>query len=176
MLSNLPHQLKELIQMRQIRAFVYGESYWEVVFKSGKTLSELDKKTYLDGNKVIRRRAIEWKEDLINSGDLKNIKEVRLHTPEGTAHLTVTEPYTAFQFSRGVMNMIGSEYERVKNCQIAGVVIDKDTGECECAIWDAQTRQLYTMINNVKHFIAWRSGTADVGMLNIEAMDLRGIV
>jgi hypothetical protein len=175
MLSNLPANLKELLSFRQVRAFVRGESYWTVVLTSGKTLSELDTKHYVDGNKVLRLRTLEWKEDLINSGDVKNIKEVQLHTPEGTAHLTAIEPYTVFQFSRGVMNMMGSEYERVKNCQVVGVLINKETGECECAVWDAQTRQLYTMFNNVKHFVKWREGIADVGRLNIEAMDLRGI-
>lgn len=176
MLSNLPNHLKSLIQARQIRAFVVGESYWKVVFQSGKELSELDMKWYQDGDRMLRKRSVEWLEDLIGSGDLAHVKEVQLHTPQGTVHLLVTEPYTVFQFSRGTMNMMGSEYERIKNCQIVGVVTNKESGTCECAIWDAQTRELYTMINNVLNFQAWREGVAPIGRLNIEVMDLRGIL
>lgn len=176
MIDALPAALKELLHLRQVRAFVMGESYWKVVLTSGKTLSELDERTYIDGEKVIRVRRLEWLEDIIGSGDIAKVRKVMLCTPQGTAHIEAREPYTAFQFSRGVMNMLGSQYARVKNCQVVGVVTDKETGGCDCAIWDAQTRQLYTMRNCVKNFSAWREGVIPVGRLNIEAMDLRGVV
>jgi hypothetical protein len=159
--------------IKQIRAFVAGESYWKVIFQSGKELSELDKKPYLDGDKVLRMRSVEWLEDIIGSGDLRNVKEAMLCTPQGTAHFTVTEPYTVFQLSRGTMAMLTGE--RIKNLQVVGVVTDKDTGECECAIWDQQSRQLYTMFNNVKDFQAWREGVIPIGMINLKALDLRGV-
>lgn len=157
----------------QVRAFIIGESYWKVIFHNNKELSELDTKLYLDGNKVLRVRAVEWLEDLCASGDLKNVKEVMLCTPKGTAHLTVTEPYTVFQFSRGTLAALTGE--KIKNMQCVAVVTDKDTGECECAIWDQQTKELYTIINNVKDFQAWRDGVIAPGTLNLAAMDVRGV-
>jgi len=159
--------------LKKIRAFVAGESYWRVIFQSGKELSELDTKPYLDGEKVLRVRGVEWLEDIIGSGDLRNVKEAMLVTPQGTAHFTVTEPYTVFQFSRGTFSMLANE--RIKNVQVVGVVTDHDTGECECAIWDQQSRQLYTMFNNVKNFVKWRDGVIDIGIINLKALDLRGV-
>jgi hypothetical protein len=160
--------------LKQLRAFIVGESYWKVTFTNGKTLSELDTKPYIDGDKVVRVRSVEWLEDVIGSGDLRNVKEAMLVTPQGVAHFTVTEPYTVFQFSRGTLAALTGE--RIKNFQSIGVVVDKDTGECECAIWDQQSKQLYTMFNNVKDFVAWREGVIPIGMLNIKALDLRGVV
>jgi len=159
--------------LKQIRAFIQGESYWKVIFQNSKELSELDTKPYLDQDKVLRVRGVEWLEDIIGSGDLRNVKEAMLVTPQGTAHFTVTEPYTVFQFSRGTFSML--ENQRIKNMQAVGVVTDQDTGECECAIWDQQTKQLYTMFNNVKDFHVWREGVIPVGMLNLKVLDLRGV-
>src|SRR6266487_3549178 len=109
--------------LRQLRAFIQGESYWKIRLQSGRELSELDTRTVtLDtlleqeeiqrwnflhrdvskpitmGSKQIRVRNVEWLEDLCASGDLKNVKEAMMCTPQGTAHFTVTEPYTVFQF------------------------------------------------------------------------------
>lgn len=159
--------------LKQLRTFIKGESYWRVIFQSGKELSELDTKPYLGTDKVMRVRAVEWLEDVIGAGALKDVKEAMLCTPKGTAHFTVTEPYTVFQFSRGTFSML--EGERIKNAQIIGVVTDKETGECECAIWDQQTHELYTMFNNVKNFQAWREDVIALGALNLEAMDVRGV-
>jgi hypothetical protein len=160
--------------LKQIRAFVVGESYWRVRFSNGKELSELDTKPVLLANKEVRVRSVEWLEDLLGSGDIARVKEAMLCTPQGTAHFTVTEPYTVFQLSRGTLSALTGE--KIKNLQLMGIVTDKDSGDCECAIWDQQSRQLYTMINNVKNFVAWREGVIPIGRLNIEALDLRGIV
>ncbi len=160
--------------LKQLRTFLVGESYWKVRFQSGRELSELDTFTFSDGN-TERVRDVEWLEDVIGAMDLRNIKEAMLCTPRGTAHFTVTEPYTVFQFSRGTQVLIGNKSERIKNMQCVGVVTNRDTGACECAIWDMQTKQLYTLFNNVKNFTAWRDGVADIGLLNPEALDLRGV-
>jgi hypothetical protein len=160
--------------LKQLRTFMVGESYWKVVFQNGDELSELDTKPYLDGERVMRVRSVEWLEDIIGSGDLKNVKEAMLCTPKGTAHLTVTEPYTVFQFSRGTLSMLDGQ--RIKNMQAVGVVTDRETGECEVAIWDQHTQKIYTMINNVKDFQAWREGVIAPGRLNIEVLDLRGVI
>lgn len=178
-----------------IRVLLAGESYWKVRMSSGKELSELDTKPVElartseiltgDGRIVTARKAnlaphvlvrrLEWKEDLIDSGDIRHVKEVMLCTPKGTAHLSVTEPYTAFQFSRGTMALDAAygQTVRLKNAQIAGVVTDKDTGECEYACWDVQAQELYTGITSVYEFHAWREGVIPIGALNLAVMDVR---
>ena len=160
--------------LKQVRTFLLGESYWKVVFKSGRELCELDTFTFSDGT-TQRVRDVEWLEDVIASMDLRNVKEAMLCTPKGTAHFTVTEPYTVFQFSRGTQVLIGDKTERIKNMQCIGVVTDQESGLCECAIWDMQTKNLYTMHNNVKNFKAWREGVADIGLLALSSFDLRGV-
>ena len=159
--------------LERLRAFVRGESYWTVRFLNGKALSELDFVPRLDQNAVLRVRAVEWLEDIIGAGMVGAIKEVSLHTPKGTACLTVSEPYTVFQFSRGTLDLLTGR--RIKNMQCVGVVTDKATGACECAIWDQQTRELYTLHNNVLDFAAWREGVAPIGRLALETMDVRGV-
>lgn len=160
--------------LKQLRTFLLGESYWSVVFKSGRELCELDTKTVADGASM-RVREVEWLEDLIGAMELRNVKEAVLCTPQGEAHFAVAEPYTVFQFARGTQVLIGGKTERIKNMQCVGVVTDQETGDCECAIWDMQTRQLYTLFNNVKNFTAWREGAVDIGLLNLSALDLRGV-
>jgi len=159
---------------RQMRTFLLGESYWKVVFASGKELSELDTKTISDGSSI-RVREVEWLEDIIGAMELRNVKEAMLCTPQGVAHFAVSEPYSVFQFSRGTQVLIGARTERIKNMQCVGVVTDKEIGNCECAIWDMQTRQLYTMHNNVRDFQPWRAGVAPIGALALSALGLRGV-
>ena len=160
--------------LKQLRTFLLGESYWRVVFKSDRQLCELDTKTVADGSSV-RVREVEWLEDLIGAMELRNVKEAVLCTPQGEAHFAVSEPYTVFQFSRGTQVLLGGRTERIKNMQCVGVVTDQQIGNCECAIWDMQTRQLYAMHNNVKDFQPWREGVAPIGPLALSALDLRGV-
>jgi hypothetical protein len=183
--------------LNSMRMLLAGESYWQVQFTSGHTLSELDTKPVElntqssiwtpDGRVVsprpaivgerARMRKVEWLEDVIGSGDLARVKEVILRTPQGDAHIQVTEPYTVFQFSRGTMAIdpVSRRTIRIKNAQLIGVVTDKETGDCEYAAWDVQTQQLYTGVNNVLNFAAWRDGIIPVGKLNLATMDVRGV-
>lgn len=157
---------------KEVRAFIIGESYWKVTFHSGRELSELDTRTYVDHEQVIRVRAVEWLEDLVGSGDLKNVKEVLLCTPDGTAHLTITEPYTAFQLSRGTLSALTGE--RIKNCQIIGRIDDKASGAATAYVWDVQEQALYQVVFNIHDGLpSWREGVIPVGVLNLKAMDVR---
>jgi hypothetical protein len=179
--------LKE--KLTGLRVMMAGESYWSVLMKSGKTWSELDEKsievpTLRGPSKQYLVRRLEWKEDLIDSGDIKNVKEIHLHTPQGIARTHVGEEYTGFQFSRGTSALLTGE--KLKNLQVIGAVTDKDTGECTFALWDYQDRNLYVDMlwnaekkmvvrghNNVRDFKAWREGIIPIGPLNIKAMDVR---
>lgn len=156
---------------RAIRAFRLGESYWKVEFRSGRILSELDTKTVLDGQ-ILRVRDVEWLEDLIGSGDLKNIKRVELHTPKGSVQLDITEPYTAFQMSRGTLSML--EGVRIKNMQLIGKVTDKAVGQATAYVWDVQDQELYQIEFDIREGLpAWRVGVIPVGKMNLTAMDVR---
>ncbi len=156
---------------RTVKAFVVGESYWKVTFQSGRELSELDTKTVLDG-RVIRVRSVEWLEDLIGAGDIKNIKEVTLCTPKGEAHLLITEPYTVFQLSRGTSSLFTGE--RLKNAQIIGRINNKSTGDATAYIWDVQDQNLYELTFNIHDGIpAWRESVIPIGMINLKTMDVR---
>ena len=129
-------------------------------------------------------RRLEWKEDLIDSGDIKHVKEIHLHTPVGVARTHVGEEYTGFQFSRGTSALLTGE--RIKNLQVIGAVLDKDSGECTFALWDYQVQKLfvdtlwgaekkeeYRGYNSVRDWKAWRDGVIPIGALNIRAMDVR---
>jgi hypothetical protein len=168
--------VKRFVQpINHLRVLMAGESYWKIRLPSGKTLSELDTKPIeVQGKRVLMRR-LEWKEDLIDSGDIRHVQEVMLVTPQGTAGITVVEPYTCFQLARGTLAYDGEQGKmiRLKNAQIIGVVTDKETGTCEYAVWDIQAQQIYTGQNNVLDFSAWREGIVPVGRLNLEAMDVR---
>lgn len=178
--------LKE--KLTGLRVLLSGESYWSCKMSSGKVWSELDEKAievtdkYSAKQYLIRR--LEWKEDIINSGDIKNVKEIHLHTPQGVARTHVGEPYTGFQFSRGTSALLTGE--KLKNLQVIGAVIDKDSGECTFALWDYQAQRLfvdtlwnaeekveYRGHNSVRNFKAWREGVIPIGLLNITAMDVR---
>ncbi len=172
-----------------LRVLLAGESYWSVVMRSGKTWSELDEKsieipTLQGGTKRYLVRRLEWKEDLINSGDIAKVKEIHLHTPQGVARTHVGDPYTGFQFSRGTSALLTGE--KLKNLQVIGAVTDKDTGECTFALWDYQDQNLYVDMlwdnenkvtyrghNSVRDFKAWRDGVIPIGPLNLKAMDVR---
>jgi hypothetical protein len=149
--------------LQEISALSNGQSYWKARLSSGRMLCELD---------TIGLRKTEWLEDLVASGDLANVTEVTLCTPQGDARLKITEPHTAFQFSQGMLTLDG----RTKTAQVVGVVTDKATGQCDYAVWDVPMQHLYTGWSNVHKFEAWRPGIIDIGALNLEALDLRGVL
>jgi len=171
-----------------LRVILAGESYWECKMSSGKIWSELSEKSIelptKNGMKHYLVRRIEWLEDIIGSGDIKNVKEIYLHTPEGVAVTHVGDEYTGFQFSRGTSALLTGE--KLKNLQVIGAVSDKGTGDCTFALWDYQVMKLYVDtlwdrerkvqyqgLNNILNFRAWRDGIVDIGRLNITAMDVR---
>ncbi len=154
----------------QFNKLVHGFSYWKVKLANGTTRSELD----MSFDLVRGTRPLEWLEDIIGSGDLQHVQELTLCTPAGNATFAVTEPYTAFQFKQGMMPLLGGE--RTLNAQIVGRVENKETGLCRCTIWDVVEQKLYIdYMTSVKDFKAWRPGLADIGRLNSEALDMRGI-
>lgn len=146
-----------------------GMSYWRVVLASGKVISEDD----MSFDLLRGRRPVDWALDIVGAGDIKNIKELHLITPEGDACMPIGEPYTAFQFKRGTVMMF-SGCQRIMNAQIIGRVDDKETGACTAVIWDVQEQKLYVdHLTTVHNFSAWREGVAAVGALSLEIVGVR---
>jgi len=154
----------------QFNRLARGFSYWKVKLGSGTTRSELD----MSFDLVRGTRPLEWLEDIIGSGDLQHVQELTLCTPKGNATFAINEPYTAFQFKIGFVPLLGGE--RTVNAQIVGRVENKETGLCRATIWDVVEQKLYIdYMTSVLAFKAWRPGLADIGRLNLDALDLRGI-
>jgi hypothetical protein len=175
-------------KLTPFRVLLAGESYWTCKMTSGKVWSELGEKAieinHPNGTRQVLVRRLEWLEDIIGSGDIKNVKEIHLHTPKGVACTHVGEPYTGFQFSRGTNSLLTGQ--KFKNLQVIGAVTDKATGDCTFALWDYQAQRLFVDtifdqetsierqgLNNVLDFKAWRDGVISIGPLNIKAMDVR---
>jgi hypothetical protein len=155
---------------------IKGLSYWQVTLTSGKTFHEgqfvFD---FIHGS-----RNISWTNDIVSSGDSRNISELVLCTPEGNVNLPILEPYTAFQLQRGTASLLTGE--RIVNCQIIGRVDDKDTGACTAIIWDAigediedgTKKHLYIdHFTTIKNFKKWRSNVADIGAISLDVVGVR---
>ena len=146
-------------------------SYWKVVLTNGKELSE--HKLVLD----LRRggyRALDWALDLVSTGDVKRIKELWLHCPNGQyAMVTITEPGTALQFSHKSHDFFGGAGSNIE-AQGIGKVTNKETGECECVIWDRE-KGLIPYNSNIREFGMWRpnSGLMPVKAFDADVMGLR---
>jgi hypothetical protein len=152
-------------RMLELSTLLNGNSYWKATLASGRRLCELD--TLVD-IKQARSRKTEWLEDIIGSGDIKHVREVRLCTPQGEATIQSEREYGFFQLSCGILSALDGE--RTKTAQIVGC-LDGDDGSCVVHIWDALTQLLYADVHtNVLDFGAWRAGVIPLGRLNIEAL------
>jgi hypothetical protein len=155
-----------------------GQSYWRVTLTTGKIINE----GQLSFDFLRGTRNVAWLEDIVGSGDYKNIREITLCTPEGEVTLPIFEPYTAFQLQRGTTNLFTGG--RIANCQIIGRLEDRESGACTAVIWDMQGEQqtngtckhLYIdHSTTVRAFSAWREGVAPIGTLDYKVVGLRGV-
>ena len=149
---------------------------WAVKLTTGKWLSERD---YKVDTQAGRKRPFDWTLDLIDTGDISKVKELWIIAPPGpgdilgvTRSLTITEPGIAFQFKVGNVDAWGG-MERGMESQVIGKVTNKETGECECWIYDAQLKQMGSYYSSVYKFGSWREGIAPIGALSHDVMGLR---
>src|SRR5690349_19255980 len=79
-------------------------SYWSCLLTTGKRWNERQLvPTLIKGQRGLRR--LDWALDLVSTGDIKRIKEITLHCPDGrTAVLEIPESGTAFQFKTKALN------------------------------------------------------------------------
>lgn len=177
-------------------------SYWAVKLNTGEWLCEARVKTDLYNG---RERHFDWSNDLVANGDVLKITQIWLLCPPSqtsplgnTAYLTITEPGTAFQFKVAAVDSNITATSRQAIAHVIGKVINKETGDCECFIWDEVQQglitpetQIYDPItrgikrgkegtpvyagkNNVYDFHSWNPGSiAHLGRLELRTLGVR---
>lgn len=145
-------------------------SFWEVELMSGKTLNERETKTDLLKGVT---RLVDWSLDLVATGDVLKIKQLRMYCPDGQVYsLDITEPGTAFQLKVGNV-MIGG-LGRGLIAQVIGKVTDKENGDCDCYVWDWRRKDAFPWQSNVYNMGTWSSSIMPIGALafNVLGIDL----
>lgn len=161
--------------LRAIQILASGQSFWTVELTTGRVWSQLD--TVFDPlrGKPERKymRPLEWREDLVATGDHRRIKVIALHTPRGDVALRIDKPGTAYQLNAAalLLDMSGVGGTRQRDAQIIGRVDDREHGTGIAFIWDVPMQQVYKDEQaNVRNFQGWRPGIQHLGMLAIENM------
>src|SRR6266568_1268522 len=146
-------------------------SYWSVLLTSGREWSEHHLiPTFKKGQAGVRK--LDWALDLVSTGDIHRIKELRLHCPDGRkAVLEILPDTPPFQFKTKTLNMIGAG-DNALEFQVIGRVIDKVSGRCECFAWDYRPKpgepQLVAYKSNIYNWGAFRDTVTPIGALGIE--------
>lgn len=169
-----------------VAPFLIDEAFWAVKMQDGRFLSERD--TVRDGNLLegdlplhrASKRPLDWTLDLVSTGDVLKIKELWLLCPPSlgnplgqTARLPIVEPGTAFQFKVGYVDGNPGGTLRSRAHQLIGRVIDKESGTCECFLWDVGLQKLGMWNTSVYDFQSWRPEVAHVGALALDVLGLR---
>jgi hypothetical protein len=151
-------------------------AYWSVLLRSGKEWTERSLiPTFRAGVRGIRK--LDWGDDIVSTGDIHKIKELRLHCPDGrTATLEITEDMPAFQFKTKALDMIGAGSAALEY-HVIGRVIDKVSGRCECFIWDYRPKpgepNLVAYKSSIYHFGAWRNTVTPLSALGLDVQGFR---
>lgn len=152
--------------------------FWKVVLNTGKEISEQGL-IFRDGI-----RPIDWTLDLVTTGDILKVKEIWLMFPQelsyhtriergnpahqridgnvASAVIPVKERGCVFQMKVKSLDggIIGPRIGTFE-CQIIGVVTDKENGDCICYIWDVKMG-LIAYKTSIYDFGTWRDGIAPI--------------
>jgi hypothetical protein len=145
-------------------------SHWEAELTSGKVLNEREAKTDLLKGVT---RLVDWSLDIVSTGDVRHIKQLRMYCPDGqVVALDITEPGTAFQLKVGNAMIGGGGHSMI--AQVIGHVANKETGECECYVWDWRRRDAFAWSSNVYAMGTWSESIMPIGALafNVLGIDL----
>jgi hypothetical protein len=176
-------------------------SYWAVKLSTGERLCEARVTTDL---LRATERHFDWTLDLVATSDVLKIKELWLLCPPSktsplgnTARLDISEPGTAFQFKIAMVDSaIASMVDRSVQAHVIGRVTNKETGACDCYIYDpveggmiTPETQIYDPVQgirkdengqpvyagrtNVYSFHSWRPGLAPPGQLHLDRLGVR---
>ena len=151
-------------------------AYWSLVLRSGKVWSEHSMVgTWRSGQKGVRQ--LDWGNDIVSTGDVHKVKEIRLHCPDGrVAVLEIVDGMEPFQFKTRSLEMIGAGGNPLEY-MVIGRVIDKVSGRCECFIWDYRpipgAEHLIAYKSTIYNFGGWRDTVTPVGALGLEVQGFR---
>lgn len=151
-------------------------SYWAAKLKDSTWLTELDTMTDIAH---AGKRPFDWTLDVVATGDWARITELWLFCPRtranpvgSTARLPIAEAGTAFQLKIATLSGLGA-MQRTLQAQVIGRVTDKESGTCECFIYDDVMQSMSEpWISNVYAFGSWRAEIAPLGLLNFEVVGL----
>jgi hypothetical protein len=159
--------------------------HWSVVLTTGKEISERGMTFDVSRGGL---RPIDWSLDLCSGAnpDILKVKEIWLHFPQALTHVTyiekgndiqqvkegkfdsamlpVKEAGCVFQMKIKSLDGFGANGSTFE-CQIVGVVGDKESGECRCYIWDAKLG-LVAYKTSVYDFGSWREGIAPISNIS----------
>lgn len=177
-------------------------SFWAVRLNTGVWMCEARLKVDIFSG---TERLYDWSADLVAGGDVMRITELWLLCPPSktsplgnTARLEITEPGTAFQFKIATVDSNIAASMRSVQAHVIGKVVNKETGGCECFIYDvaqdglctpetpiydpttgrakvdAQGNLLCAGKTSVYDFHSWRIGSiAPLGRLELATLGVR---
>ncbi len=152
-------------------------AYWSVTMRSGKVRSERTLiPTWHKGISGLRK--LDWLWDIVGTGDIKHVKELRIHCPNGQAGVIERGPerYPIFQFRQKSLHILGGCQGRLEFLCV-GRVIDTGNGWCEAFIWDYFPKlgepNLVAWQTNINDFGAWRDTMTPIGALSMEVQGFR---
>ena len=152
-------------------------AYWSVLLTTGKRRYERELiPTLRAGQRGVRK--LDWTLDLVSTGDVRRIKDLILHCPDGrNAVLEISEEGTAFQFKTAALDGLLTNGQRTMEFQAIGRITNKITGECECFIWDYRPTigqpNLFKYTTTIFHFGSWRESLTPLGALGHEVQGFR---
>src|SRR6266487_809526 len=151
-------------------------AYWSLTLTSGKEWSEQSLVgTLRKGQAGVRQ--LDWGDDIVSTGDVHKVKELRLHCPDGrVAVLEIADGMEPFQFKTKSLDMLGAGGNDLEY-QVIGRVIDKGTGRCECFAWDYRPKpgesNLVAYTSTIYNFGAWRNTVTPLGALSLHVQGFR---
>lgn len=181
--------------------YTLDRSYWAVKLNDDEWICE-KRMTY---DSKVGFRNFDWSNDLVATGDVLRIKELWLFCPPNkyspvgnTARLIIEEPGTAFQFKVGMADSNIAVTWKTMQAHIIGKVVNKESGACECFIWDPiqngmitpetkildpktmgplkdeEGKVIYAGKTSVYDFHTWRPGSiAPLGQLHLPTLGVR---
>jgi hypothetical protein len=93
--------------------------------------------TWRHGVKGVRK--LDWGDDIVTTGDVYRVKEIRLHCPDGRVAVLEISPELGqepFQFKTNSLDLFSSAGGVGLEYMVIGRLMDKLTGAAECFIWD----------------------------------------
>jgi hypothetical protein len=143
-------------------------SFWSLMLASGK---ELQEHSLVFDFRRGGLRVLDWSLDLVSTGDILKIKELRLHCPDRQVlSLIIEEPGTAFQLKIASMTVLAAGM--YMQAHVIGKVLDKESGACVCKVWDREMGA-FTFTSSVYAFASWRPGIVPLGALSLDVLGLR---